>query len=57
VGYVKQRRVPSDVSQRMLRWRLKQQRMEGLPKRRELAKLEARAAREMERVRRELGVW
>lgn len=57
MGYVKQRRVPSDVSLRMLRWRLKQQRMEALPKRRELAKLEARAAREMERVRRELGVW
>ena len=57
MGYVRQRRVPSDVSLRMLRWRLKQQRMEGLPKRRELAKLEEQAKRAMARVRRELGVW
>ena len=57
MGYIRQRKVRSDVEVRLLRWRLKQQRMEGLPKRRELAKLEEQAEREMARVRRELGVW
>lgn len=57
MGYVKQRRVRSKDETRLLRWRLKQQRMGPLPRRKEMDKLRREAERDLRRNARQLGVW
>lgn len=57
MGYIRQRRVRSEAETRLLRWRLKQQRMPSLPRRKDLAELEREAERELRVNARRLGVW
>ena len=56
MGYVKQRRVRSKDETRLLRWRLKQQRMGPLPRKKDLDMLLCEAERELGRNAGRLGV-
>ena len=56
MGFVKQRRVRSKDETRLLRWRLKQQRMGPPPRRKDMDKLLREAERELGRNAGRLGV-
>lgn len=56
MGYVRQRRVPSDAAMRLLRWRLKQERGPARLRRRDLEEMREKAERALWRNAATLGV-
>lgn len=57
MGYVRQRRVKSKAELRLLRFKLKQQRMEPLPRKKDIEKLLLESERELRANARRLGLY
>jgi hypothetical protein len=57
MGYIRQRTVCSKAETRLLRWRLKQQRMSPLPRKKDLEELRQEAEREVRANAQRLGVF